>query len=61
MQVLSSFFSEFWKQTTSVLSDVGDWMLSVFDPNSGPWPKIAVGGIFLLVALIVVSKTARAR
>jgi hypothetical protein len=58
---LANFFQEFWKQATSFLGEVGDWLLSVFDPNSGPWPKIMVGGVFLLVALIVVSRSSRAR
>ncbi len=61
METIVNFFREFWRQAMSVLSDVGQWVVSVFDPSAGPWPKIVVGGIFLLVALIVVSKTSRAR
>ncbi len=61
MQTIVSFFQEFWRQAMSVLSDVGQWVISVFDPNAGPWPKIVVGGIFLLVALLVVSKSSQAR
>ena len=61
MQTIANFFHEFWRQASATLRDLGDWMISVFDPNAGPWPKVVVGGIFLLVALIVVSKTSKAR
>lgn len=61
MQAIISFFQEFWRQTLSVLSDIGQWVISVVDPNSGPWPKITVGLAVLLVVLIVVSKTSRPR
>jgi hypothetical protein len=61
VQTIVNFFQQFWHQTQSVLADIGDFMISVFDPNSGPWPKIAVGGVFLLTVLIIVSKTSKAR
>jgi hypothetical protein len=56
-----SFFAEFWRQVLSVLADIGDWLISVVDPNAGPWPKIVVGGVFFLIVLFVVSKTSRPR
>jgi hypothetical protein len=61
VQSIINFFQEFWRQAMSVLSDAGQWIISVVDPNSGPWPKITVGLVVLLVVLIVVSKTSRAR
>ncbi len=61
MDSIISFFEEFWRQTMSVLADLGDWVVSVVDRNAGPWPKLVVGGIFLLIVLIVVSKTSRPR
>jgi hypothetical protein len=61
VDAIIAFFREFWRQTMSVLSDLGQWFISVVDPNAGPWPKITVGGIFLLVVLIIVSKTSRPR
>lgn len=61
MNSVTTFLRDFWHQTMSVLSDVADFMIEVFDKNSGPWPKITVGGIFLLVVLIVVSKSSKPR
>lgn len=61
MNSVTTFLKDFWHQTLSVLSDCADFMIEVFDKNSGPWPKITVGGIFLLVVLIVVSKSSKPR
>jgi hypothetical protein len=61
METVMNFLKEFWRQAMSVLQDLADWIISVFDPNSGPWPKITVGLVFLLVVLLVVSRTSRAR
>ena len=61
MNSVTTFLRDFWHQTMSVLSDVADFMIEVFDKNSGPWPKITVGAIFLLVVLIVVSKSSKPR
>jgi hypothetical protein len=61
VDTIVSFFQEFWRQVLSVLSDLGDWLISVVDPNAGPWPKIVVGGIFLLIVLLIVSKTSKPR
>jgi len=61
VQSVTTFLKDFWQQAMSVLSDVADFMIEVFDKNSGPWPKITVGGIFLLVVLIVVSKSSKPR
>ena len=61
MDSIIQFFQEFWRQVLSVLSDLGEWLISVVDPNAGPWPKIIVGGIFLLVVLVVVSKSSKPR
>jgi hypothetical protein len=58
---VTTFLKDFWHQMMSVLGDVADFMIEVFDKNSGPWPKITVGGIFLLVVLIVVSKSSKPR
>jgi hypothetical protein len=59
MQTIMNFFSDLWHQTQSVLSDLGEAMIQVFDKNSGPWPKITVGGIFVLVVLFVVMKSSK--
>jgi len=59
MQNIMNFFSDFWHQTQSVLGDIGDYLINVFDKNSGPWPKLTVGGIFVLVVLIVVMKSSK--
>jgi hypothetical protein len=59
MQSISAFLSDLGHQTQSVLSDIGDYMIYVFDKNSGPWPKITVGGIFVLVVLFVVMKSSK--
>lgn len=61
MDSIISFFQEFWRQVMSVLSDLAAWLVSIVDPNAGPWPKVVVGGIVLLIVLIVVSKTSRPR
>ena len=61
MQTIVTLLKDFWHQTMSVLSDVADFMISVFDKNSGPWPKIEVGGVFLLIVLLVVMKTSKPR
>jgi hypothetical protein len=61
VQTVVTFFKDFWHQTQSVLSDIADFMIEVFDKNSGPWPKITVGGIFLLVVLFVVMKSSKPR
>lgn len=61
MQTISTFFKDFWHQTMSVLQDVADFMVEVFDKNSGPWPKITAGAIFVLVVLIIVSKSSKPR
>jgi hypothetical protein len=59
MQSIMNFLQDFWHQTQSVLSDIGDWLIDVIDKNSGPWPKITVGGIFVLVVLFVVMKSSK--
>ena len=59
MQNISNFLNDFWHQTQSVLSDIGDYLVNVFDKNSGPWPKVTVGGIFVLIVLFVVLKTSK--
>lgn len=61
MQTLTDFFHQFWREMTSFLGLVGEYILSVFDPNSGPWPKVVVGGTVLLFVLIAVSKSSRVR
>jgi hypothetical protein len=61
VQTVVTFFKDFWHQTQSVLSDCADFMIEVFDKNSGPWPKITVGGIFLLIVLFVVMKSSKPR
>jgi hypothetical protein len=61
MDSIIQFFQEFWRQVLSVLSDLSQWIISVVDPNAGPWPKIAVGGVVLLIVLIVVSKSSKPR
>ena len=61
MQTIANLLQEFWRQMVSVLSDLGDWIITVFDPNSGPWPKIAVGGTFFLIVLFIVAKTSKAK
>jgi len=59
MQSISAFFNALWHQTQSVMGDIGDYMIYVFDKNSGPWPKVTVGGIFVLVVLFVVMKSSK--
>ncbi|HKA24133.1 MAG TPA: hypothetical protein VKF80_04080 [Candidatus Eisenbacteria bacterium] len=59
MQSISNFLSAFWHQTQSVAGDIGDYLVDVFDKNSGPWPKITVGGAFVLIVLFVVMKTSK--
>ena len=61
MQTLSSLFSQFWNQLSSILSELADWVIYVFDPNSGPMPKLIVGGLFFLLVLLVVTRASRAR
>ncbi len=61
MGPIVDFFREFWRQTLSVLNDIADWVLSVFDRSAGPGPKIAVGLVFLLVVLLIVRKSSRPR
>jgi len=59
MQTILNLIKDFWHQTQSVLSDLADAMIYVFDKNSGPWPKVTVGGIFVLVVLFVVMKSSK--
>lgn len=61
MDAIINFFQEFWRQTVSVLRDIADWLVSVIDPNAGPWPKVVAGGIFLLIVLLIVSKSSKPR
>ena len=59
MQTIINFFNDLWHQTQSVLYDLALAMIYVVDKNSGPWPKITVGGIFVLVVLFVVMKSSK--
>jgi hypothetical protein len=61
VQWLSDLVQDFMRQLGSVLSDVADWALYIFDPNSGPWPKIVAGGIFFLAILFVVTRASKAK
>ena len=61
MQTLVNFFTQFWRELTSFLGEVGAYVLTIFDPNSGPWPTVIVGGTVLLIVLIVISTTSRVR
>jgi hypothetical protein len=61
LQTLSRWFSEFWQQLSSALEDLGDWVIYVFDPNSGPWPKAVAGGIFFLIVMFIVTRASKAK
>jgi hypothetical protein len=58
---LIDLVSDFLRQLASVAADVVDFVFFVFDPNSGPWPKVIVGGLFFLLILLVVTRASRAR
>jgi len=49
------------RQLGSVLSDLADFAVYIFDPNSGPWPKIVVGGLFFLLVLFIVTRASKAK
>ena len=61
MQTLSALFSDFMHQLTTLMDDLADWVIFVFDPNSGPWPKIIVGAIFFLIVMFVVTKASKTK
>ena len=61
MQWLASLLEDFMRQLGSVLSDLADFAVYVFDPNSGPWPKIVAGGIFFLMVLFIVTRASKAK
>jgi hypothetical protein len=61
VQTIIDLLRQFWRELMSFLGIVGEYILSVFDPSSGPWPKVIVGGSVLLLVLIVISKSSRVR
>lgn len=61
MQWLASLLQDFLRQLGSILSDLAAFAVYVFDPNSGPWPKIVVGGIFFLLILFIVTRASKAK
>lgn len=61
MQSIANFFKDFWQQLGTVLDDLSDWIIYVFDPNSGPWPKLIAGGAFFLIVLFVVTRASKAK
>jgi len=61
VQALANFFKEFWHQLSSALDDLTDWIIYVFDPNSGPWPKLIAGGALFLIVLFVVTRASKAK
>ena len=61
MQSLSNFFKAFWHQLSSAFDDLSDWVIYVFDPNSGPWPKLIAGGILFVLVFFVVTRASKAK
>jgi hypothetical protein len=61
VQWLASLLEDFMRQLGSVLSDLADFAVYVFDPNSGAWPKIVAGGLFTLLVLFIVTRASKAK
>ncbi len=61
MQTLGRLAAEFWHQLTSTLEDLAEYAIYIFDPNSGPWPKIIAGGIIFLLMMFVVTRASKAK
>lgn len=61
MQWLASLLEDFMRQLGSILSDLADFAVYIFDPNSGPWPKVVVGGLFFLLVLFIVTRASKAK
>jgi hypothetical protein len=61
VQAIGNLYKAFWDQLTSALDDLGDWLVYVFDPNSGPWPKVLAGGVLFVIVLFTVTRASRAK
>ena len=61
MQTLIDLARDFWNQLASVMEDLADWVIYVFDPNSGIWPKAILGGLFFALVLLIVTRASKAK
>lgn len=61
MQTLLDLARDFWNQLLDIMEELGDWMIYVFDPNSGVWPKVILGLLFLALAMLVVTRASKAK
>lgn len=52
---MQGFFNSLWREIQQVWANLMDFMMSIFEPQSGWLPK-AILGVILLVIIFVVSK-----
>lgn len=58
---VGNLIKEFWEQLTSALEDLGDWLIYVFDPNSGPWPKVLAGMVLFALVFLTVARASKVK
>ena len=61
MQTLIDLARDFWNQLLDIMEDLGDWVIYVFEPNSGVWPKIILGVLFFALVSLIVTRASKAK